>query len=225
MKKQKKKKKLKIRFDRIFLFLLFLSAIFLGIYGILHIRISNIYINGNQYLTDQQIIELAGIQDYPSTLQNMSWQLEKRLVNDTYIKSAKVSKKWFTKVMITIQENRPLFYYDSTHKTILLDGTSVDQTYNVPTVLSYITDNYYDDFVKKMGQLDTDILYRISEIRFLPNEVDDNRFLLSMSDGNYVYVNIATFDKLNKYLTIMENLPKEKGILYLDYGNNFEILK
>ena len=76
-----------------------------------------------------------------------------------------------------------------------------------------------------MGELEPDILIRISEIRFMPNDVDDNRFFLSMSDGNYVYVNIATFDKLNKYLTILENLPNEKGILYLDYGNNFEILK
>lgn len=221
----KQKKKVKVRFDRIFLFLLFLAALGFGIYGLFHLRISNIYIKGNQYLTDQQIIELAGISNYPSTFQNTSRKLEKRLASDTYIKSAKVSKNWFTKVTITVDENRPLFYYETNHQTILLDGTSVDKTYNVPTVLSYITDSYYESFIKKMGELDVDILMRISEIRFLPNEVDDNRFLLSMSDGNYVYVNIATFDKLNKYLTIMENLPSEKGILYLDYGNNFEILK
>lgn len=225
MKKQKKKKKIKIRFDRIFLFLLLLSIFGFGVYGIFHIRISNILIKGNQYLTDQEIIELAGISNYPSTLQNGNRKLEKKLVNDTYIKSAKVSKKWFTKVTITVEENRPLFYYETDHKTILLDGTSVDKNYNVPTVLNYITDSYYDNFVKKMGELDPDILLRISEIRFMPNEVDDNRFFLSMSDGNYVYVNIATFDKLNKYLTIMESLPSQNGILYLDYGNNFEILK
>ena len=225
MKQQKKNKKIRIRFDRIFLFLLFLCAIGFGISAIFKIRISNICIQGNQYLTDQQIIELAGISDYPSTLQNGSRKLEKKLMNDTYIKSAKVIKNWFTKVTITIEENRPLFYYDTDHKTILLDGTSVDKIYNVPTVLTYITNNYYDDFVIKMGELNPDILMRISEIRFKPNDVDDNRFLLSMSDGNYVYVNIATFDKLNKYLTIMENLPNQKGILYLDYGNNFEILK
>ena len=45
-----------------------------------------------------------------------------------------------------------------------------------------------------------------------------------MSDGNYVYVNIATFNKLNKYLTILQSLPDKNGILYLDYGNNFEII-
>lgn len=225
MKKQKKKKKVRIRFDRIFLFLLLLSIFGFGIYGILNIRISNIYIKGNQYLTDQQIIELAGISDYPSTLQNGNRKLEKKLASDTYIKSAKVHKNWFTKVTITVEENRPLFYYEVDHKTVLLDGTSVEKNYNVPTVLNYITDSYYDNFVKKMGELEPDILLRISEIRFMPNEVDDNRFFLSMSDGNYVYINIATFDKLNKYLTIMENLPNQNGILYLDYGNNFEILK
>jgi len=225
MPKQKKKKKIKIRFDRIFLFLLFLSILGFGIYTIFNIRISNIYIKGNQYLTDQQIIEIAGISNYPATFQNGNRKLEKKLASDTYIKSAKVSKKWFTKITITVEENRPLFYYETNHQTILLDGTGVDKLYNVPTVLSYITDSYYNDFIKKMGELEPDILMRISEIRFMPNDVDDNRFFLSMSDGNYVYVNIATFDKLNKYLTILENLPNEKGILYLDYGNNFEILK
>lgn len=46
-----------------------------------------------------------------------------------------------------------------------------------------------------------------------------------MTDGNYVYVDIDTFDKINKYLSILESLPDKNGILYLDYGNNFEIIE
>lgn len=221
----KKKKKVKIRFDRIFLFLFFLCLMGLAIYAVFQIRIKNIYIHNNTFLKDQEIIEQAGLQEYPSTFKNMSKTIEEKLKKNTYIMDAKVEKKGLSEVHITVLENRPLFYYQSTNKTVLYDGTSVEETYNTPTVLNYITDNYYNNFVKKMGSLDRDVLSRISEIRFSPNEVDDNRFLLSMSDGNYVYINIATFDKLNKYLTILESLPNEKGILYLDYGNNFEILK
>lgn len=220
-----KKKKRRIRFDRIVLFLLFVLILFFIIHISFNIKISNIYISGNAFYTDQEIIELAGISDYPSALKNMSFKIENKLEDNIYIKEARVSKKNFKEVYINVVENKPLFYYQSSNKTILLDGTSVDEVYALPTVLNYVTDSYYNGFVTEMGKLDNQILKRISEIEFVPNEVDDNRFLLSMNDGNFVYVNIATFDKVNKYLSILEGLPNEKGILYLDYGNNFEIIE
>lgn len=220
-----KKKKKKIRFDRILFFLFVVFIIILIISGMFRLKISNIYISGNNYLADQQIIEIANLQDYPSTLKNLSFNLESKLEKNTYIKKATVSKKWFKEVYIKVEENRPLFYYQSTNKTVLLDGTSVDELFTVPTVLNYITDTYYNQFVEKMSNLDLQVLNRISEIQFVPNEVDDNRFLLSMNDGNYVYVDINTFDKVNRYISILESLPNKKGVLYLDYGNNFEIIE
>lgn len=220
-----KRKKKRIRFDRIFLCLF---CIILSIYlliNILNIPISNIYILNNDYLTDQQIIEIAKIEDYPSTFKNLSLQIKHRLEQDIYIKKATVYKKWLTKTYINVIENRPLFYYQSTNKTILLDGTSVDEVFVTPTVLNYITDKYYELFIEQMSLLDLQVLNRISEIEFAPNEVDDNRFLLSMKDGNFVYVDISTFNKMNKYISIIENLPDKKGVLYLDYGNNFDIFE
>lgn len=219
-----KKKKTKLRIDRILIVVFFFALIILIFNFIMNLKITNIYIYDNYYLTDQQIIEMAEISDYPSTFKNLKFQIEKRLEKNNLIKSAKVEKKGFTKVYIYVEENRPLFYYNYNSSTVHLDGTSTNK-YNIPTVLNYITDNYYDEFISEMGKLDIDILNRISEIKFYPNEVDDNRFLLTMSDGNFVYVNLTTFEKLNKYLSILENLPNKKGILYLDYGNNFEIIK
>lgn len=220
-----KKKKRKVRYDRIIIFLGIIIFLVFSFTYVLNIKISNIYISGNEYLTDQQIIEIAGISDYPSTLQNLSFQIKERLKSDISIKDAKVVKKGFTQVYIEVEENRPLFYYEYNNKTILLDGKENSNKYNVPMVINYITDTYYDAFVTEMGKLDKQVLSRISEIQFYPNEVDDNRFLLTMNDGNYVYVNISTFNKLNKYITILESLPDKNGILYLDYGNNFEIIK
>ena len=74
-----KKKKRRIRFDRIFLFLFCVFIIFIIIYCILNLKISNIYVSGNSYLSDQKIIELAGIDDYPSSIKNLSFQIENRL--------------------------------------------------------------------------------------------------------------------------------------------------
>lgn len=224
-KKIQKKIKRKIRYDRILVFLLILCFI-IGVFIFLFsIKITNIYILNNSFLKDQYIIEKAMLSSYPSTLDNPSFKIEKKLEEDVYVKSAKVYKKGFTKVYIEIIENKPLFYYDYNAKTILEDGQEVDTKYSVPTVVNYITDEYYDEFINKMSALDKNVLNMISEIKFSPNEVDDNRFLLFMSDGNFVYINIDTFEKLNIYLSIKEGLPNKAGILYLDYGNNFEILK
>ena len=220
-----KKKKKKIRYDRILIFLVIVIFIVISFTFLFNLKISNIYILNNSFLTDQEIIEMAGISDYPETLKNLSVQIEDRLKNNIYIKDVKVYKKGLTKVYIDVVENRPLFYYESSKKTILTDGRETDEKFVVPTVINYITDNYYDAFINEMANLDENILKRISEIQFSPNDVDDNRFLLTMTDGNYVYVNISTFNKLNKYISIIAELPNKNGILYLDYGNNFEIIE
>ena len=220
-----KKKKRKIRYDRIFIFLVIIIFIVISFAFLFNLKISNIYILNNSFLTDQEIIEIAGISDYPETLKNLSVQIEDRLKNNIYIKDVKVYKKGLTKVYIDVVENKPLFYYESSKKTILMDGKETNEKFVVPTVINYITDNYYDAFINEMANLDENILKRISEIQFSPNDVDDNRFLLTMTDGNYVYVNISTFNKLNKYISIIEELPNKNGILYLDYGNNFEIIE
>lgn len=220
-----KKKKRKIRYDRILIFLVIIIFIVISFTFLFNLKISNIYILNNSFLTDQEIIEIAGISDYPETLKNLSSQIEDRLKNNIYIKDVKVYKKGLTKVYIDVVENKPLFYYESSKKTVLTDGRETDEKFVVPTVINYITDNYYNDFIKEIANIDENILKRISEIQFSPNDVDDNRFLLTMTDGNYVYVNISTFNKLNKYISIIEELPNKNGILYLDYGNNFEIIE
>lgn len=220
----KKKKKIKLKKGRILIFL-FCAFLFVLILVILfNIKIKNIIISGNNYLKDQDIIDSTSIKTYPKSLINTSSKIKKELENNNLILKADVKKIGLSKVYIEIIENRPLFYYLESGKTVYENGYLSDIKYPIPTLLNHITDSYYNDFIKEMSKLDESVINRISEIKFSPNEVDDNRFLLLMKDGNYVYINISTFYKLNKYLTIIESLPNEKGILYLDYGNNFEII-
>ncbi len=218
-------KKTKVRYKRVLLLLLIVASLGLTVTWLINRPITNIYVYGESLLEEQYIIEQAGIENYPSSFLITSNKIETKLKENTFIVSANVYKKSFTEVFIEIEENVPLFYYEHDNKVILKDGTSIDGNYDVPYVVNYITDNCYQDFIDELGKLDYEVLKRIVEIEYKPNEVDDNRFLLSMIDGNYVYINIHTFEKLNRYIDYMINLPKEKGILYLDYGNNFEILK
>ena len=222
MKKNKRKSKIKI--SRVIIFLLFLYVIISSIYSFFNMKITNIVVLNNNYLKDQEIIEIAGLSNYPSTLQNGSRRIENKLRNNVYIKDVNVTKQRFKTVHIEVIENRPLFFYSPTNKTILLDGTSVEEVFPIATVLNYIVDSVYDDFVKELAEIDVSIARRISEIEYSPNNVDASRFFLTMTDGNYVYINVQTFFKLNRYLEIIRNFPNQNGVLYLDYGNNFEII-
>ncbi|MDY2893063.1 MAG: hypothetical protein SOT41_04735 [Candidatus Faecisoma sp.] len=220
-KRVKKRRRLKIGRILLAFFLLFLT-IFV-IYSILNLKITNIFISGNYYLSDQQIIDAASIGDYPSVIKGVK-QI-KNLKDNIYIKDVRVKVRKITQVYIEVTENRPLFYSIDMEKTVLLDGRTTSEKYPTPTLLNYVIDSVYPTFVKELGKLDIDILNRISEIKYEPNDVDDNRFLLLMTDGNYVYINNSTFYKLSKYMEIIRNFPNKKGILYLDYGNNFEIIE
>ena len=219
--KVKKKRKLKVK-NVMFVFII-LIVVFLGLAFLTDVRINNIIIKGNSLYSDWEIIEKAGLSDYPSSLKTLSLSIKKRLEKDDYIKSVEVQRPSLTKVVIKVEENLPLFYYLPANKTILSDKTEVSDNFPVPTVINYVPDNIYSKFLKAISSVNYDIVKRISEIRYDPNEVDDGRFFLTMNDGNQVYLTLNEFTKIDNYLDIIKEFDNKKGILYLDAGEYFEV--
>ena len=76
-----------------------------------------------------------------------------------------------------------------------------------------------------MQLIDRTIINRVSEIKYDPNSVDEERFLFTMNDGNYVYLTLTSFKKINNYVDILKNFENQKGILYLDSGEYFQVLE
>ena len=225
-KRTNKKKKKRLRFRRIlFACLLFALLIFL-LSQIFHFPIKNIYVSGNQMFSDQEIIEMAKLSDYPSIFAYSSNKIKKTLEQNTYIEKATIKKKKLKEVYIEIKENRPIFYDKSKEKTILADNQEVDGNLGVPVLINYIPDTIYDKFLEKIVSIDEKIYSKVSEIKYDPNKVDNKRFLLTMNDGNYVYLTLNKFEKLNNYVEIMQKVltkyKEEKGILYLDEGEYFK---
>ena len=221
-KKALKKRKLKIRSILIFLILVF--CILLTIWYVNNINITNIYITGNKVLNDQEVMEIAKIDDYPKSLKNNSKIIKERLEANDYIKSAIVKKRGIlNEVYITIDENNPLFYYQPENKIVLSDGKKVDKNFIVPVVINKIPNSIYDDFLDCMGKIDESVLIKISEIKYDPNDIDKERFYLTMNDGNYVYLTLSKFANVNNYIDIVKSFNNAKGILYLDSGEYFEI--
>lgn len=225
MAKKGKKKKRRLRLKRVLIFLFATILIGYLIFLLLNRPITNIYIEGNEYLTEQEIIEYIGVDNYPKLIDCPSYKLIKKLKNNKFIKSAKIYKRHFTDLYIIIEENRPLYYNSTDKKTVLLDGTKVNKIFEVPTLINYIPDTKLVKFKSKLEEIDSEILSRISDIEYKPNDVDKNRLLLTMNDGNYVYITINKLPNINNYVNIIKEFNGKKGILYLDSGEYFKIME
>ncbi len=218
-----KKKKRRLNKKKLLKFIIIIVLLLLGLSFLTDIKINNVIVKGNVLYNDYEIIKKANLNDYPSSLKNLSPSIKKTLEKDQYIKKAKVYKKGLKEVVIEIEENLPLFYYLPAKKTILTDKSEVEENFPVPTVINYVPDKIYESLLNEIADINHDIVKRISEIKYDPNEVDDERFLLTMNDGNYVYLTLERFDKIDKYLEIIKSFDNKKGILYLDSGEYFEV--
>ena len=219
--KEKNKKKLNIK--RVIVVFIILFVIPFSIYKICKTNIKNIFISGNIYLSDQEIIDIAKIENYPNSLKNSSTSIKNRLEKNRYIYKAKVEKgDFFKTVYIKVFENFPLFYYQVENKTVLYNGKYDDKVFSSLVVINKIPDTIYDEFYNSIKKIDIDILERISQIEYDPNGVDQERFLLYMNDGNYVYITLRKFSNLNKYVEMLKTFQGKKGILHLDSGEYFK---
>ena len=221
-------KKKKLRVFRLFLGLLILAFFALLIYLLLHTRIKNIIIKNNNYLNDDYIIELADIKDYPSFFLTRSSLIEEKLEKSPYIKKAIIKKKFYNVLEIDIEENTPLFSYEVDHTIVFENKKSIKEDeevtlFRIPRLMNYVPDTKYDMLIKGLKKIDKDILGKVSEITYTPNEFDKDRFLLYMDDDNSVYLTLTKFRMLNYYNKVLTQLDGRKGVLYLDSGNHFQI--
>lgn len=221
---KKVKKKTKIKFGKLFLFLIILFLFGYLLFYLFNLPITNIYITGNDILSDEYIIRIAKIEKYPPTFSLSTKKIKDLLTNDVLIKDASVERKKLFQIYIDVVENKPLFYNENNEKTVLSDSSEVIEQYNVPSLINYVPDSKYEIFIKVMNEVDSSILEHISEIKYDPNNVDDERFLLYMNDGNYVYINLNKFKSINSYMDIIKKFKTEKGILFLDSGEYFKVL-
>lgn len=223
----KKTKRRKLRLGRILIALIILVLFVYLIKLVCRFPIKNIFVEGNNYLTDQEIIDLAKIQDYPSIFKYSSNRIEKNVKKSVFIKKVKVTKKHLKEVYIKVEENNILFYNSTNKKTVLNNGKEVDKELNGPILINYVPDKVYKKLIEQMRLVKIDIINRISEIKYDPSNVDEERFLLTMNDGNFVYITLEKLENINNYvkisLEIINKFGHKNGILNLDAGEYFEI--
>ena len=223
MKKKKKNKKKIIL--KILIIIIILGSL---IFYFKNMKIKNIYVTGNNNLKDQEIIELAGINNYPNLFQTSSRKIEKKIKLNPLIDSVKVKKTFLGKITINIKEYNLLLKNEIDNTIYLDNGLKIANDINIiglPTLTNDVDKDILNNFLKKLNTINKDILSKISEITYSPNEYDKDLFLFLMNDGNYVYITTTRLDNINKYENVLLELEGKKGIIYLDSGNHFEILE
>ena len=223
MKKKKKNKKKIIL--KILIIIIILGSL---TFYFKNMKIKNIYVTGNNNLKDQEIIELAGINNYPNLFQISSKKIEKKIKLNPLIDSVKVKKTFLGKITINIKEYNLLLKNEIDNTIYLDNGQKITNDINIiglPTLTNDVDKDILNNFLKKLNTINKDILSKISEITYSPNEYDKDLFLFLMNDGNYVYITTTRLDNINKYENVLLELEGKKGIIYLDSGNHFEILE
>lgn len=218
-----KRKKRKLKVKRIIICILILIILALLVLYIKDLSIKNIYIVGNNILGDKEVIESASISNYPPFLTTNSGTIKKKLLKNNYIKEVKVKKKLIGKIYIYITEKKIIGIYNN--KILLEDSSLVENIYNISSapIITNDISTILDKFTSKFSKVDNDILLKISEISYTPNDVDPERFLLKMNDGNQAYITLSKITKINKYNDIYSSMENKKGIIYLDSGDYIEV--
>ena len=223
-------KKTKIKLLPCLIALLFFVALSFGIYYFVQLPIQNLIVEGTNYLKDDYVLELAGARDYPSFYLISTRNIEDKLEESPYIQKAEVKREFFHILVLDIKESKPLFVNNTNHTVVFSNKEEVPvleevDLFRVPRLINYVPDDKYRSFIQGMADIEPDILGKISDIEYQPNDYDKDRFLLYMDDGNMVYLTLTKFDMINYYNDVLSQLENRKGILYLDNGNHFQIME
>ena len=222
----KRVKKRKLNFLKVIIFILIIYLlIHAGLY-LSNINVKNIVIKNTNYLSDTEVIKIAGLADYPSFFRTITRKIEKKLEEEPLIKEADVKRKWGFIFELNIKEEKILYKRRNDNVYVLGSGEEISIKNNlsgVATLINYTPKNISKKLNKKLNEIDSNILNKISEIEYAPNKTDEERFLLYMNDGNQVYITLTKTDELNYYVDIVKKLGGKKGILNLDSGSYFEV--
>ena len=222
-------KKKKLRLLPFLIFIIVITVIVFVCLFILDTKVKNIIITGNEVLSDDDIIELAGLTDYPSFYKTLNITMKNNIKENPLIKSVDINRSFYHIIEINVDEYEILYKREDNGKYVLenKDEITLDKEtpYAIPRLINEIPNMILNRFIKYYKRVDLSIREKISEIKYDPNEFDEDRFLLYMDDGNSVYITITKFERLNYYNDVLPQLDGKKGYLYLDSGNHFQIMQ
>jgi len=228
-----KKVKRKIRIKGLLMILLTLYLIIMAFYYIFTLPIESIIIKGNYYTKDIEIIEKSKLKKNESLFKMNISKIKKNIKELNYISDVKIKRSLNKEVIIEVKEEKILFYNVLNNTYVLSNEEEISDDFvlGVASLINYVPKDIYLKLIKSFKEIDYSIISLISEIEYDPDLseeiiIDEERFLLKMNDGNYVYINIVNIEKLNRYMDAVAALETEElGIFYLDSSSKNNVFK
>lgn len=234
--KETKKHKRKTRFKKIFkrmLVLIFFVSLGFGIYSFdqsPYSKISLIEIEGNTTLSDEFIKEELNLYENDRLAKALYYKFKNKTETEHLAKHS--IKMYYTKgkVTLTVEEfpiigkipgkKEKLVY--SNNKVVTIENKSYPAVFTLTNFTEEILEKY-PKFVENLNKVDKASFNSISEIKIIPEPLENLYFQFTMNNGYYVFTNVNNIQLLNHYSDIVSNLEEENRCIYfLDYGHTEE---
>ncbi|MEW6067074.1 MAG: FtsQ-type POTRA domain-containing protein [Nitrospirota bacterium] len=211
----------------IILIFIFTITILVYIYAYSHpfsiFPIKNVLVDGNKHLSDEEIVELAGIKTNESLIKISNKEISRTLLESPWIKSVSIRKKFPDTLFLAVEEVEPLALLDVNGYLFLVDdrGRFLEEFKDNPIpFLPVITG---DPFKEKEGFSEALKLARLMNDKGFSSERDCIEIIIKKPheltvrvDGTVIKIGAGTYeDKLTRFIEIEEEV-KRRGIT-VDY--------
>lgn len=215
------------------LLLLFSCAILIVVYFISPLsKVGTISVTGNHDVTDQKVINASQMKSGSSlwgTLWNDEDFTSSVLDEIPQVKSAELDHKGWNDIVIEVAEHKIVAYShdDNTYFPILENGKIVNESRSVslgnyPLFKSFPEGKSLNLLIEQYQLLNPSVQNSISEIEYMPSEIDDYLITIYMNDGNHVIATLPSFaEKMNYYPDMVQKVGDQKGVINLEVGGFF----
>lgn len=231
--KLKKQRQKKLITRLITLILLFSFAILIVVYFISPLsKVDIVSVSGSKEVADQEIIDVSQIHSGDDLWEIFfeRKEISKKVLSELpQVKSMEISFNGLNDYTIKVEEYQTVAYLVENNKyyNILENGKIVNESRKVSIGNPPIFKNFEENkalnlMIEQYQLLNENIQNSISEIEYMPSEVDDYLIKLYMNDGNEVIASIPSFaEKMIYYPDMVKKIGDQKGTINIEVGAYF----
>jgi cell division protein FtsQ len=187
-------------------------------------NINEVLINGNYYLSEQEVLELSNIDiESDKFLLQSDNNLKKELLKSIYIEDANIKHLKNNVILIEIKEKKLAGYVFSDNlKIYFTTGESIELSDEKYSLISYCPElndfenNAVIELAIKMDLLSQETIDAMSEIYPYITSYDSNMIELLMSNGKYIFLSPNSISVLDNYFELSKVLIDSDECLYID---------
>ena len=212
-----------------------LAIFFLLIFSVIYLqsplsRIQSIQVQGNKYLTDNEIVKQSGLEINDNIWEIKSDKIKTSIKKHPEIKDVSLHRKFPNHIEIEVVEYEYTAYVQKgkEYYPVLSNGKILEKKLSHipdsgPLLVSFKEGEPLAVIIDQLEEMSEEVMNSISEIHHNPSKTDKTKVTLYMNDGYEVTASGETLaDKLVHYAAIVSQLEEgSKGVIDLEVGSYF----